>query len=292
MLFACGATLLFSGSVLFARRSGAELGPWGAFTLRTALAFALLLPLALLFGTGFGGPALAWFVFSGAIGFGLSDWALFRTLDRLGSRLSLLMVQCLAAPFAVAMEAAWLGTHPTAAQLACAAVILGGVALALAPDDHPHLSAHTLWSGVAWGTLAAFGQGAGAVISRKGFAVAAEHGAALDALSSTAQRMLGGLLFVLALCLLLWRAPGWTAAGLRRGAPWSFGNALAGPILGVTCYQAALRDLPSGIVLPIVATAPLVVLPMTWVFEGDRPTARALAGSVISVAGLAGLFLV
>lgn len=291
MLFACGATLLFSCSVLFARRAAADLGPWEGFVLRTLFAFVLLVPLAALLGVGLGGPALGWFVLSGLVGFGLSDLALFRTLDRLGSRLSLLLVQCLAAPFAVAIEWAWLGTLPGAFDLAMAALILLGVGLALAPDDHPHLTTRQLAGGIAWGTLAAFGQAAGAVVSRKGFAVAAEHGAVLDALSSTAQRMLGGLLFVAGMMVLLRRWPAWNAGTLRRGGRWSLGNALAGPVLGVTCYQAALRDLPSGIVLPIVATAPLVIIPLTWWIEGDRPTRRALAGGVLAVAGVAGLCL-
>jgi len=289
MLFACGATLLFSCSVLFARRAAADLGPWDGFVLRTVLAFALLLPLSAVLGSGIGGPALGWFVFSGVVGFGLSDLALFRTLDRLGSRLSLLLVQCLAAPFAVVIEWLWLGTLPGAFDLAMGALILGGVGLALAPEDHPQRTRHELASGVAWGVLAAFGQAAGAVVSRKGFAVAAEHGMVLDALSSTAQRMLGGLLFVVVLCAVLRRMPGWTRAGLRRGAPWSLGNAVAGPILGVTCYQAALRDLPSGIVLPIVATAPLVVMPLAWWIEGDRPSPRAVWGGLLAVGGVAGL---
>jgi drug/metabolite transporter (DMT)-like permease len=291
MLFACGATLLFSCSVLLARRAAGELGPWEGFVLRTVLAFALLAPLAAFLGAGLGGPALGWFVFSGLVGFGLSDLALFRTLDRLGSRLSLLLVQCLAAPFAVGIEWAWLGILPEAFDLGMAVFILLGVGLALAPEDHPQMTRRALGVGVAWGTLAAFGQAAGAVVSRKGFAVAAEHGVVLDALSSTAQRMLGGLLFVAGLMVLLRRWPVWNVGTLRRGGRWSLGNALAGPVLGVTCYQAALRDLPSGIVLPIVATAPLVVIPLTWWLEGDRPTLRALAGGAVAVAGVAGLFL-
>jgi drug/metabolite transporter (DMT)-like permease len=291
MLFACGATLLFSCSVLLARRAARELGPWEGFVLRTVLAFVLLVPLASLWGVGLGGPALGWFVLSGLVGFGMSDLALFRTLDRLGSRLSLLLVQCLAAPFAVAMEWVWLGKRPGAVELAMAALILVGVGLALAPDDHPHLTGRQWVAGVAWGVLAACGQGAGAVLSRKGFAVAAEHGAVLDAFSSTAQRLLGGLVFVLGMMLLRRRWPVWNVGTLRRSGGWSLGNALAGPVLGVTCYQAALRELPSGMVLPIVATAPLVIIPLAWWWEGDRPTLRALVGGVVAVAGVAGLFL-
>jgi drug/metabolite transporter (DMT)-like permease len=69
-------------------------------------------------------------------------------------------------------------------------------------------------------------------------------------------------------------------------------NALSGPTLGVAAYQWALRTTPSGIVLPIVATSPLLVIPFTYWFEGDRPGGRSLAGAAVAVAGVIGLTLV
>jgi drug/metabolite transporter (DMT)-like permease len=69
-------------------------------------------------------------------------------------------------------------------------------------------------------------------------------------------------------------------------------NALAGPTLGVACFQWALRSTPSGIVLPIVATTPLAVIPFTYYLENDRPGIRSLAGGALAVAGVAGLTLV
>lgn len=289
MFFACGATFLFSCSVILARRSSAHLGPWHSFALRTLLASLILFPLAHFLGAGFSGPALGWFILSGLIGFGLSDLALFRSLDHLGSRLSLLMVQCLAAPFAVLIEWLWLRTLPSPAALAFGALILLGVGLALAPAGPASTLSHLPWKGLAWGILAAAGQGAGAVLSRHGFATAALAGTPLDALSSTAQRMLGGLTFVLLLALLLRRLPLPAPHAFRCGGLWALGNALAGPVLGVACYQAALRDHPSGLVLPIVATAPLVVIPMAWWWENDRPSPRTLAGTILAAVGVAAL---
>jgi drug/metabolite transporter (DMT)-like permease len=49
-----------------------------------------------------------------------------------------------------------------------------------------------------------------------------------------------------------------------------------------------LKIAPSGIVLPVTAMAPLMVVPFTYVFEGDRPGWRSLAG-VLAVAGVIGL---
>jgi drug/metabolite transporter (DMT)-like permease len=48
------------------------------------------------------------------------------------------------------------------------------------------------------------------------------------------------------------------------------GNALAGPFVGVSCFQWALATTPTAIVLPVVATTPLVVIPFARFAEGDQ----------------------
>jgi len=68
--------------------------------------------------------------------------------------------------------------------------------------------------------------------------------------------------------------------------PWVVVNALAGPAIGVGCFQWALRDRGTGLVLPIVALTPLVIIPFSRVFEGERPRKRSLVGGVIAVAGV------
>ena len=59
----------------------------------------------------------------------------------------------------------------------------------------------------------------------------------------------------------------------------------------MSCYQWALSSTPTGIVLPIVALTPLVVLPFSKLIENERITARAVAGGLIAVAGVVGLKL-
>jgi drug/metabolite transporter (DMT)-like permease len=77
----------------------------------------------------------------------------------------------------------------------------------------------------------------------------------------------------------------------KRGWLFVIANALCGPALGVSCYQWALATTPSGIVLPIVATTPLVIIPLSYWLEGDRPSRRSMLGGVIAVAGVVALTL-
>jgi len=77
-----------------------------------------------------------------------------------------------------------------------------------------------------------------------------------------------------------------------RGYLWIPANALCGAVIGVSCYQWSLATTPSGIVLPIVATTPLVVIPLSYWLEGERPTLRSLGGGLIAVTGVIALTLV
>ena len=52
--------------------------------------------------------------------------------------------------------------------------------------------------------------------------------------------------------------------------PWVLGNSLAGQTLGVSCMQWALENTRAGIVTAIIAMTPIVMLPMTRIFEGER----------------------
>jgi drug/metabolite transporter (DMT)-like permease len=77
----------------------------------------------------------------------------------------------------------------------------------------------------------------------------------------------------------------------RRVWPWVLGNSLAGQTLGASCMLWALETTPTGIVLPIIALAPLVVIPIARVFEGERITLHSVVGGAIGVAGVIGLAL-
>lgn len=287
--------LFFAFSALFATRTSRLVGGTAANFSRQWLAFVFLAVWAHGFGQGLGGAGLLVYVASGVVGFGFGDLALFAALPLLGSRLTALMVQCLAAPMAAAIEWWWLGTALTPAQLGCGAVILAGVGLAVAPDrlTPANSPGGTRALGLVWGLLAALGQGGGAVLSRKANLLSRAGGSTIDGGTAAYQRLFGGLLVISAAMLLvqgrarrLGAAP---ARNWRTASPWIVANGFAGPVIGVSCYQWALATTPSALVLPIVALTPLVVIPFAYLLENERPTARSLAGGALAVAAAVGL---
>ena len=285
-------TILFSLSVIFASRSARMLGGTRANLSRILLATGFLAIWAHSRGVGLQGPSLKWFFLGGCVGFGLGDMALFAALPRIGPRLAILITQCLAAPLAAIVEWAWLGTALTFAELWCAVVILAGVAVALAPDRGAKIERRVFWIGVLAGVGSAMGQGMGAVISRKAIAVAALKDFPIDGGSAAYQRIIGGLLVTAIAFLFLRNQKTETPPRWRAAAPWTLANALAGPAIGVGCFQWALSATPSGVVLPIVATSPVVTIILAWFIDGTRPTRRAVTGGLIAVAGAVALKVV
>lgn len=293
MVAALLTTIGFSLSVIFASRSAKILGGPTANVSRLILAALLLAIWAHGFGGGLGGAGLPWFFLSGVIGFGLGDTALFGALQRIGPRLSILLTQCLAAPIAAFAEWVWLGTTLKPIELGCSAVILAGVALALAPDHGFEGSRRTFWIGVLCGLGSAVGQALGAVVSRKANDVSLAAGFTIDGGTAAYQRILAGVLVTaLSFAFIKQMRPHSGTVGRAqwlKAWPIVVANALSGPTLGVACYQWALKTTKSGVVLPIVATSPLVTILLSWIIFRERPTRRAVIGGTIAVIGAVGL---
>jgi len=302
MLAALLTTLLFAISAICAHRTATQIGGVEANFWRACLATFFLAIWANTFGTGFEGAAFPVFVLSGLAGIGLGDSGYFQALPRLGSRRTVLLTQCLTAPFAVVIEWVWLGTTLNLSQLFCIAVILGGVAVALAPKGHLQITPRQMFIGIAGTIVAALGGALGAVLSRKAYAVAHAANEHPDPGTTGYQRVIGGAIALGILLLVVkWRSA--RAHGgvfemkslqtsrdkWRRLWPWVVANSLAGQTVGVSCMQWALENTSAGVVSAVIATTPILLLPMTRFVDGERIGLRPSIGALIAVAGVIGL---
>jgi drug/metabolite transporter (DMT)-like permease len=293
------ATFLFSISVISGHRTAKIIGGVEANFWRLTFATLFLSAWAFSGGGGVGSAGFPLFLLSGLVGIGIGDAGLFQALPRLGSRLSLLVIQCLTAPIAALIEWLWLGTTLGATEIIGALVILAGVGVAIAPGEHITIPQPRLVVGGLFGLLGAAGNALGVVLSRKAYAVTHDNLQTLDGGTAAFQRILGGLLVSGILLLIAKRQfirfPDETDAGSpapsvrdkwRRIWPWVLLNSLAGQTLGVSAMQWGLETTPTGVVMSIVALTPLTVIPLARVFEGERITLRALLGGAIAVTGV------
>jgi drug/metabolite transporter (DMT)-like permease len=296
-------TLLYSISTICATRSAKMLGGTEANFWRIAVATFSLGLWAYLFGTGLRGVAFPLFFISGVIGVG-ADVFLFQGLPRLGSRLTSLLVQCVTAVAAALIEFFWIGTRLTLPQIAACGTILVGVAIALAPGEHLTMPRKQWILGIFFCVLAGSGNGYGAVISRRAFAVAAAANQPIDVGSAGFQRLTAGLI-VCGLTLLIVKRREVLAQITHPHAPripssakwkaawfWVVANGLAGQTLGMCFLNWAIKTTPTGLVLALVSTTPLVIIPFAWKFEGDKAHRRSVIGGAIAVAGAIALVLV
>jgi drug/metabolite transporter (DMT)-like permease len=301
MLAALFTTLLFAVSAVCGYRTARQIGGVEANFWRITIATICLTIWANWFGAGLAG-APEWFLLSGLFGIGLGDSAYFQALPRLGSRRTVLLTQCLTAPFAAIIEWRWLGTTLNRPEIICIGIILLGVAIALAPGDHLKIESRQLKIGIIATIFAALGGALGAVMSRKAYQTLHEAGLHLDPGTTGYQRVLGGILVpTIVLLAVKWRSVhahgGLLEAKTRQVSrakwrliwPWVLANALAGQTFGVTCMQWALERTPTGIVTAIIATTPIVLLPLTRIVEGEKIGLRSLAGAIIAVVGVIGL---
>lgn len=306
MLPALLAMGLFAASSVAARQSIHHLGPNNASLVRILIATLLLGIYAHVWGAGFHGPALLWFLTSGFIGFGICDTALFLALPRLGAQLTSLMVQCLSVPISLLTEWLWLGTELTLSQLAAIGLVLVGVVIALWPRRAEPIAlpgtptARIAPPGpgagaLALGVVAAAGQAWGAVLSRHGTQLSLAAGHPIDGLSVAYQRIWAGVFFIALWWLWQRRRQGAGTSGVhpdwRAAWLWVLANALTGPSLGVACYQWALATRPTGIVMAVTALTPLAVIPLSWLLNGERPTPASVTGGVVGITGVIWLAL-
>jgi drug/metabolite transporter (DMT)-like permease len=295
-------SILFSFSAICGHRSAKMIGGTEANFWRAACATLILGLWTFWFGSGLNGVSFPWFLLSGVIGIGIGDVAFFQTLPRLGPRLTVLLVHCLTAPIGALIEWLWMGTTIAPRQILCALVILAGVSIAMTPGEHLKLSRRRLATGISFGVVASLAGAWAAVLSRRAYQIAHASNEHVNAMDAGYQRVIGGALLA-GLALLFVKRNEWriqakashemvvqvSAKKWRAVWLWIVLNGLAGQTLGVSAMQWALETTPTGLVLAIVAMTPIVVIPMSYFMEGERPTRHSLAGAALAVAGVIGL---
>ena len=72
----------------------------------------------------------------------------------------------------------------------------------------------------------------------------------------------------------------------RRRWPRLLLATLLGTSAGIALQQQALAGLPGGLAVALMATAPVMALPLAWWLEGDRPGVQGLLAAGAALAGV------
>lgn len=294
MIYALGAAILFSASAVTGKRlSGFIANGALANLLRLSFAAVLLGMWAIPSGGGIfreGWWTLWW---SGVIGFGIGDVALFFSLRAIGARLTIMMIHCLATPAGALMEWMFLGITVSTIEIAVTSAILLGVLVSIGGQRNAGSSGKPLSTiGFVWGFLASLGQAGGAVMSRGAYQMMDAANISADPASVAWIRILGGIFFSAVFYLVhRWRfrpipvLPGSKSHGDHRNLIIGLIilNGFLGPVAGVSLYQWALMSAPTAIVLPVVALSPVMLIPLSRKVDGIEPSAVSIAGGFVAI---------
>ncbi len=273
---------------------------------RLLVAVVLLGIWAHLWGRGWSGGEFTRLYLAGGIGFGLGGLFMFQAFPRIGSTLSLLVVECAAAVVTGALAWWFLGAALTPVQIICGLVSIGGVLIGLAPYRLPDLPRPVLVTGALFAAVASVGQAISWTLTKSAFIRIQSAGQTLDPLSAAYQRLLGGATVALIALVLLFAVRSLRNRGAAshplapadrerppvRAAFWVLANALAGPVFGVGCMLWAIREVGNpGVVQAVVATATLVSVPFARRLERRVLRPNYFIGATLSILGTAGLLL-
>jgi drug/metabolite transporter, DME family len=245
---------------------------------KNLLAVATLLPLVLLSPWRVAPLPLALLVLSGVVGIALGDSLYLAALRRLGTRRTLTLD---AGGPAVAMlgGVVFLAEVPTLVQWLGVGLICLSVLLVARQAPATPLVPQGERLGLALALAALLCGSTGALLAR-----AALRASALTPLESATLRLAAAAVVMLPL---LWRLPlpgqrprlGW------RRWPLVLLATLLGTSAGIVLQQTALQHLPGGLAVALLATAPVMALPLAGL-EGDTPGWRGLVAAVLALAGV------
>ncbi|HVO68527.1 MAG TPA: DMT family transporter, partial [Aggregatilineaceae bacterium] len=141
--------------------------------------------------------------------------------------------------------------------------------------------------GVLFGLGGALGQAGGMIASKRGLE------GDFSALSGNVIRLMAATISIWLFTITSGQARrGFAALQAHPGAlRFIAGGAFVGPFLGVWLSLIAVQHAPVGIATTLTSLMPIFLLPLGRIIFKERITGRALAGTILAIAGITVLFL-
>lgn len=225
---------------------------------------------------------------SGFLGLVFGDTFLFQSYVYNGARLSMLIMSV--AP-AISSLLAYFFIQEVLSFWGILGIFItmAGIAIVVTERKEDGSTVHKITTaGIVYGVLGAFGQGAGLVVARLAF-----DEAPINGIVATFVRIVPSLAILVPL--------GWLSKRFvnpfrvfnedRRALRLTIAGAILGPCLGITFSLIAVAHTSVGIAATLMATSPMMMLPMAKTIQKETLTWKAIAGAFVAVAGVAILFL-
>ena len=259
----------------------------------TRLSFALLFlfvsVLVLRYSISLSFGQYAYLGISGFLGLVFGDSYMFKAFQHIGARITMLVM---ALSPAIAAFAAFfiLGERMPVLGILGIVVTLAGIIWVVlergpATKETPHAVSKI---GIFYALCGATGQGTGLVFAKLAFQESPVNG-----LVATLIRIAAAWLILLPLAAMTknFKNPMTTFRAEKRALWLTIGGAVVGPFLGITFSLIAVAHTQVGVAATIMATVPIVMLPLLRIFYKEQLSWKAIAGAFVAVGGVVLLFL-
>jgi len=287
-LAALGTAFCWSITSLSFEAAGKRVGSLQVNLIRLVFAFLFFLVYSIivrhqLLPTDADGNLWVWLLLSGLAGFVLGDLFLFRAFVEVGARISMLVYSSVPLITAI-LGRVFLGERLTVLQSGAMAVTVAGIIIVTTSRKTALERVQRIGRGVWFAFIGAVGQALGLVLGAYG---APDY----DVFSATQIRTIAGIIGFLVVISVSKRWPSVRDAIKNRPAMrHTLRGSFFGPFLGVSLGLFAAQHAGTGIAATIIATVPIILIPVSFFLFREKISIREIAGSVIAVSGVAVLF--
>jgi drug/metabolite transporter (DMT)-like permease len=280
----------WSGSSLAFAAATRRAGVFQVNTTRLILALTYLLLLigAAQLSLKLSTTQIAYLSLSGIIGLALGDSFLFRAYQEIGARVTMLIMS-LAPAIAAVLAYVLLGETLSALGVLGIVITMVGIGVVVLERSRTSSSAMSYpMLGIVLALLAATGQGAGLVFAKMAFREGEVNGFVATAVRIAASLV---LLLPVAAATRRYESPVTMFARDRKAFYLTATGSVLGPFLGITFSLIAIEHTKIGIAATIMATVPILMLPLVRFLYKEQLTWRAIVGALVTVVGVGVLFL-
>src|SRR3989339_782065 len=225
---------------------------------------------------------------SGIIGLVIGDTFLFKAFTMIGTRLSMLLMSLTPAMSAI-MAYFFLNERISFLGIIGMIITLFGIILVVFDKKGNGESPHPQEGlGIFYGILGAFGQAVALIFAKLAF-----EESNINGFIATFVRLFSAVILILPVSFLLkrYKNPISLYKSDTKGLALTLGGTFFGPFLGITLSLISIAHTKVGIASTLMATVPVIMLPIGKFIFKERISIKAVVGAVIAVAGVAILFL-
>lgn len=224
---------------------------------------------------------------SGVIGIASGDAFLFKALELIGARISMLLMAV--APIIAALLAyIFLDENISAWGILGIVITFTGILLVLLQKSEVENRSKNSITGIIFALLAALGQGGGLIFAKLAF-----NKGEINGFFATFIRLAAAFIVFYPILRFSNRLnnPIKKLKSNKKGLIFSSIGAFIGPYLGITMSLIAVKNAYVGIASTLMSTVPVIMLPIVYFYYKEKLSLNSILGAIITVLGISILFL-